>query len=145
MAGTTAEVSFANCRFYVRVGNETEAVFTEVSGLQVETTIQEYEEGGNNAFVHKLPVRTKVSNLTLKRGIAKGNAFYKWYESIVAGRIERKNLSLVIFAASGEEIAQWDFDGAFPIKWIGPQLTAEGNAVAIETLELAHSGIKRVK
>jgi phage tail-like protein len=140
-----ANDSLANCRFYVRIGNETQAVFTEVSGLQVETTVQEFEEGGNNGFVHKLPGRTKVGNLTLKRGVTKGNEFYNWYASIVAGKIERKNLSLVIFSPVGEVVAQWDFEGAFPVKWVGPQLVADGAALAVETLELAHNGLSRAK
>jgi phage tail-like protein len=136
---------FANCRFYVRIGNETQAVFTEVGGLQVETTVQDYEEGGNNAFVHRLPGRTKVGNLTLKRGITQGNEFFKWYSDVASGRIDRKNVSLVVFSPKGDVIAQWDFEGAFPIKWVGPQLVADGTALAVETLELAHAGLSRSK
>jgi phage tail-like protein len=133
----------ANCRFYLRVGNETQAVFTEVSGLQVETTVQDYEEGGLNSFVHRLPGRAKVGNLTLKRGITKGNEFYKWYANVASGKIERKNVSLVIFSPTGEVIAQWDFEGAFPVKWVGPQLVADGTALAVETIEMAHAGLSR--
>ena len=137
----------ANCRFYVRIGNETQAVFTEVSGLQVETTVQDYEEGGNNAFTHRLPGRSKVGNLTLKRGITQGNEFFKWYADIAAGRtgIKRKNVSLVVFNPAGQVVAQWDFEGAFPVKWVGPQLVADGTALAVETLELAHSGLTRAR
>ncbi len=137
----------ANCRFYVRIGNETQAVFTEVSGLQVETTVQEYEEGGNNAFTHRLPGRSKVGNLTLKRGITQGNEFFKWYADVAAGRIgiKRKNVSLVVFNPAGQVVAQWDFEGAFPVKWVGPQLVADGTALAVETLELAHSGLTRAR
>ncbi len=136
---------FVNCRFYVQIGNETQAVFTEASGLQVETTVQDYEEGGNNGFVHKLPGRSKVGNLTLKRGITKGNEFFKWHADLAGSQlgIEKKNLSLFVFNPTGRLIAHWDFLGAFPVKWIGPQLVADGTALAVETLELAHSGITR--
>lgn len=137
----------ANCRFYVRIGNETQAVFTEVSGLQVDTTVTDYEEGGNNSFVHRLPGRSKVGNLTLKRGITQGNEFFKWYADVATGQIgiRKKNVSLVVFNPAGKVIAQWDFLGAFPVKWVGPQLVADGTALAIETLELAHSGLTRAK
>jgi phage tail-like protein len=146
MARQKDQEGLANCRFYVKIDEKIKAVFTEVGGLQVETTVQDYEEGGNNGFVHKLPGRTKVGNLTLKRGITHGNEFFNWYAEVAAGRIERKNVSLVIFSPKEEEVvAQWDFDGAFPVKWIGPQLAADGSALAIETLELAHAGFKRAK
>ena|SRR5688572_4343406 len=140
-----ANEDFANCRFYVRIGNETQAVFTEVAGLQVETTVQDYEEGGNNGFVHRLPGRTKVGNLTLKRGLTQGNEFFKWYADVAAGRIVRKDVSLVIFSPKGEVVAQWDLEGAFPVKWLGPQLVADGTALPVETLELAHAGLKWAK
>src|SRR5262245_14162254 len=133
---------FANCRFYLRIGGETQARFSEVTGLQVETTVQDYEEGGNNGFVYRLPARTKVSNITLKRGITKGSEFFKWYADLTAGNIVKKAVSLVVFSPKGEVIAQWDLEAAFPVKWVGPQLVADGSAVAVETLELAHAGLK---
>lgn len=137
----------ANCRFYVLIGNEPAGAFTEVSGLQVETTVQEYEEGGNNGFTHRLPGRSKIGNLTLKRGITKGNEFFKWHADVAAGQIgiRKNNVSLVIYSPAGNVMAQWDFEGAFPVKWVGPQLVADGTALAVETLELAHSGLTRAK
>jgi phage tail-like protein len=40
-------------------------------------------------------------------------------------------------------VARWNFVRAWPTKWDFPDLNAEGNDVAIETLELAHEGIAR--
>jgi len=140
-----ANTDLANCRFYLRIGSQTQAVFTEVGGLQVETTVQDYEEGGNNGFVHRLPGRTKVGNLTLKRGITQSNEFFNWYADVAAGRIVKKDVSLVIFNPKGDVVAQWDLEKAFPVKWVGPQLVADGTAVAVETLELAHAGLKWAK
>jgi phage tail-like protein len=125
----------------VKIDGYAQAVFTEMSGLQIETTVTDYEEGGNNGFVHRLPGRSKVSNLTFKRGLTKSNDFFKWYLKILQGSLERKNLDVVMFDPSGNEIAKWSFSRAFPVKWVGPQLTADGKAVAIETLELAHDGL----
>ena len=130
------------CRFYVEIGGMAQAVFTEVGGLQMETDVTELEEGGNNGFIHRLPGRTKMGNLTLKRGMAGSNEFFKWYQQIALGKIERRNLSVIMYNPAGEEVTRWDFMNAYPVKWIGPQLTADGTAVAIETLELAHEGLK---
>ena len=74
------EDAYANCRFYVEIGKLKVAAFTEVSGLQVEITVTEHEEGGNNGFIHRLPGRAKVSNLTLKRGVASSEHRWRYVE-----------------------------------------------------------------
>ena len=45
--------------------------------------------------------------------------------------------------AQGRRTARWNFVNAWPTKWDGPDFNAEGNDVAIETLELAHEGVER--
>lgn len=131
----------ANCRFYVKIDGMPTAVFTEMSGLQVETMVTEYEEGGNNGFVHRLPGRTKVSNLTLKRGIVASNEFFNWYSEILRGNLKYRHVDVLVFDAEGKELVKWSFANAYPVKWVGPQLAADGKNAAIETLELAHEGL----
>ena len=130
-----------SCRFYVKIDGMTSAVFTEMSGLQVETVVTEYEEGGNNGFVHRLPGRTKVGNVTLKRGIVASNEFFNWYSEILNGKLKFRHVDVLVFDAEGKELAKWSFANAYPVKWIGPQLAADGKNAAIETLELAHEGL----
>src|SRR3712207_3754300 len=92
---------FPNCRFYVQIDGLAQAVFTEISGLVVETDVFELEEGGNNGFVHRLPGRTKVGRITLKRGMTTSNEFFKWYREIMDGTISTKNISVVMFDTEG--------------------------------------------
>jgi phage tail-like protein len=131
-----------NYRFYVEIDAIPQAVFTEVSGLQMETEIMEYAEGGNNSFIHRLPGRTKVSNLTLKRGMTSSNEFFKWYLQVMQGKDTRRNISVVMYDVSGKELVRWNFVKAYPVKWIGPQFSADGTAMAVETVELAHNGLQ---
>ncbi|GAB4114123.1 MAG: phage tail protein [Roseiflexaceae bacterium] len=138
---TTSE-AFSNCRFYVEIDQKKTAVFTEVGGIQIETTLQDYEEGGNNGFVRRFPTRTKVGNLTLKRGMVASNELFKWYEQTIQGKAVRRNVSVIMYDSTGTEICRWDFENAFPVKWVGPQFTADGKNLAVETIELAHDGIK---
>ena len=133
--------SYPNCRFYVEISGLAQAAFTEMSGLQVETAVTEYEEGGSNGFVHRLPGRTKVSNLTLKRGVTNSNEFFKWYMEILQGKVKPRNVSVVLYDSEGNQLTRWNFANAYPVKWTGPQFAADGKATAIETLELAHDGL----
>ena len=138
---TASNTAHAACRFYVEIGKNDgsksiQAVFSEVSGLQIERTVTEYEEGGSNSFVHKLPGRLKVGNITLKHGLTKSNAFLKWCVTF-----ERRNVSVLMYDSVGKPVVRWNFDKAYPVKWVGPQFTAESTAIAIETIELAHDGV----
>jgi phage tail-like protein len=128
-------------RFYVTFDGIIEAVFTDASGLQIETEMLEHIEGGNNSFVHKLPGRTKISNITLKSGLAHSHKLFDWYRDIMQGKIVRHNLTIEVLDNAGKPVCKWQFKGAFPIKWVGPQLSAGANAIAIETLEFAHEGL----
>ena len=67
-------------RFKVEIEGVIEAGFSECSGLQVETEIEEIREGGLNEFVHKLPKGFKHVNLTLKHGLTTSDTLYRWHE-----------------------------------------------------------------
>jgi phage tail-like protein len=119
--------------------------FTEISGLQIETEVESYREGGVNDFVHKLPGASRYpSNLILKRGIADNDTFWNWHQDVVHGNIERKNGTIYLLDAERQPAISWNFFGAYPVKWTGPDLRAESNTVAVETVELAHEGISRL-
>lgn len=130
----------ANCRYYVKIDGVTKAVFSEVAGLQMETDIFEYAEGGNNGYLHRLPGATKVGNLILKRGITVDNELFKWYQKIVQGIMDLRSVTVTVYATSGDPVVRWELLKAFPCKWSGPQMAANGETVALETVELAHLG-----
>jgi phage tail-like protein len=135
---------FGNYNFHVEIDGITRAAFQEASGFDSTIDIIEHREGGENTTVRKLPGMTKYSNISLKWGITDDRELYDWHRRIVQGDMERKNGSIVLLDRRGEEVARWNFVRAWPSKWDGPDLNAEGTDVAIEMLELAHEGIERV-
>lgn len=142
-----ADTVHGSNRFYLEIKGTTSAVFTELSGLQIETEITEYMEGGNNDYVHKLPGRTKIGNITLKHGVVASQDLLEWFIKVTQGTIERKNISVVVYgrdmggnSGAVKEVVRYNFNLAYPVKWSGPQLSAASTSVAIETLELAHAG-----
>jgi phage tail-like protein len=130
-----------SCRFYVSFGDVPNAVFTELSGLAMELVVEDVEEGGTNDFVHRLPGRCKVSNITLKRGMTTSNEFLSWIFGMAQGTIKRRNVTVSLFLPNGTDAVQWSFANAYPVKWTGPQFKSDDTAVAIETVELAHDGM----
>jgi phage tail-like protein len=133
-----------NFNFLVEVDGFAQASFMECSGLETTTEVIETREGGDNTTVHKLPGKTTYSDITLKRGVTASEELWKWRAAVIQGTVQRKNGSIVVYdLANAREVARWNFVSAWPTKWDGPQLTAKGNDVAVETLVLAHEGIAR--
>lgn len=130
-------------RFRVTFDELAPAGFSDCGGLEVETDVQEYAEGGRNTNLLRFPTRTKHASITLKRGIV-DTTLWDWYDDVVQGRIRRRNGTIAVHDAAGHAVvAEWQFRDAFPCKWVGPELAATQNAVAVETLELCHQGLVR--
>lgn len=135
---------YMSFNFFVEIEGLIVGGFSEVSGLQVETQVHDYQEGGQNEYVHRLPGPARYpSNLILKRGLTDIETLWAWHQDVIAGTIERKNGTIYLLDRMGVPAMWWDFKEAYPVKWSGPDLKADGNAVAVETIELVHRGISK--
>lgn len=134
---------YRNFNFLVEIDSITQAGFSDVSGFGATTDPVEYREGGDNRTPRKLPGVTKYTNITLKWGLTDSKELYQWYRDVTQGKIQRRNGSIVLLDLDGTEKVRWNFFEAWPTKWDGPDFTAKGNDVAIETLELAVENIER--
>lgn len=134
---------YLSFRFRVEIEKIEVAQVSEVTGLQFETEIETYEEGGVNDYVHQLPKKTKYPRIILKRGITDMDGFWKWYQEVVSGTFARRNISVILMDVTGKDKWRWNFSQAYPVKWTGSELKAESNTVAFESIELVHNGMKK--
>lgn len=130
--------------FYYRVEfsiskDKNDARFQTVSGLSVEYDTEEYKEGGENRFTHKLPVRTKYSDLVLKRGMLTGSEVINWFFRAFRDRdFQPTDLNVILMNEKSEPLRTWQVAHAIPRKWLVSDLNASENSVVIETLELTY-------
>jgi phage tail-like protein len=130
-------------KFWVEMESKVVAEFKECGGLRVERKVQTYKEGGVNHYLHKLPGQIEYSNITLKYGVLEDQSLWNWFQQgLLEGKVDRINFSILLRDVSGEVVRRWNVVDAFPVKWEGPQLNSEGNQTSIETLEVAHHGLK---
>lgn len=117
--------------------------FTEVSGLDIETEVVEYREGSNPEYSKvKMPGMQKFSNITLKRGTFQSdNDYFKWWNTVKLNTIERRDVTISLLNENHEPVVTWKVKNAWPTKIQSTDLKADGNDVAIESLELAHEGL----
>jgi phage tail-like protein len=139
---------FLSFRFKVEIEGIEIAGFNEATGLNFETEIEKFREGGFNVHERQLIGPSKCpERLILKRGLsgdAKSNQLWDWYKKVLAGNLERKQLSIQMLDYSGAAISQlmWVFEKACPVKWTGPQFRAGTAEIAFETIEFIHRGMK---
>jgi phage tail-like protein len=130
--------------FYYRVEfifskNKNDVRFQTVSGLSVEYEIEEYKEGGENRFVHKLPVRTKYADMVLKRGMLTDSDVIKWCLKAFRDReFEPADINVILMNEKSEPLRTWKVSHAIPKKWLVSDFNANENSLVIETLELTY-------
>lgn len=129
-------------RFRVEFDQVQHGGFTKVKGLVRETKFESRREGGVNDFEHKLATQTIYGNLTLEHGLA-DDYLWSWHEEVIEGRIKRRDLTIALHNESNEEVWRWLIESAFPVKWSSGDLDANSGQVLVESVELAHHGIKR--
>ena len=135
-------------RFAVTIDGKDVGEFTALEGLSAEYHVQPYAEGGENGFEHRLPGQLKYTTIKLTRALdAKsardGGGLASWFTKL--GRYDGRSsatrtAAITAFDPAGKKIACWNLVDAYPFRWSGPSFSADGNAVAKETLELAHHG-----
>ena len=133
---------FRSFNFRVELDGITRAGFRECSGLDASQDPIEYREGTEGLTARKLPGLNKYSNISLKWGMTDDTELWDWRKKAIAGKVERKNGSIVLLSETGEEKLRWNFREAWPTKWTGPSFNATGNEVAIEALEITHEGLE---
>jgi len=128
--------------FKVEIGGQTVG-FQEVSGLDAEAQPIEYRRGESKEFsVIKMPGLQKLSNVTLKRGVfVNDNAFWDWHQQITKNTIKRGAVTISLLDENGNPTMVWTLQNAWPTKVTAPDLKADGNEVAVESIELAHEGL----
>jgi phage tail-like protein len=132
-----------NIRFTVLIDGVDLGAWTKCDGLAVEYEVLEYQEGGMNEYVHRLPGRRKYTNLKLTRPLDEHSADVVVWVTKQATEPRRHTAEVAVLDRDGSVVCKWNLADVYPVKWSGPALDAGGNQVALETLELAHNGFLR--
>jgi phage tail-like protein len=100
---------------------------------------------GVNDHTHQLWTGENQSNLTLKRGLTDADTLWQWLERSASGPVDRKTVILFLLDSIGSLSWGWSFSDAYPVTWSGPSLNADSGDVAIEELELTHTGVSTIE
>jgi phage tail-like protein len=124
--------------------------FTEVTGLDLETEVIEYREGNSPVYSKNAqPGLKKLTHVTMKRGtVLEDFEFFKLWretakfqESNKIKKVFRRDITIKLLNEEHQPIISWTLLNAWPCKVQSTDLKADGNEVAIETMELVHEGM----
>jgi phage tail-like protein len=131
-------------RFLLEIDSIASGGFTRVKGLSRELKHESYREGGVTEYEHKLITQVSYPVLVLERGLALDD-LWKWALAVADGEAEqkRKTIRIRLQSEANEPAWAWQIEHALPVKWSASDLDAQTSSVVMESLELAHHGLRR--
>jgi phage tail-like protein len=136
---------YRNFNFRVEIEGMGETGFSEVIIPDAWITVVEYRVGADKvSSTRKLPGRVNYANVILRRGVTGALDLYDWWNAVRQGDLQRRTVLIVLLDAERKEVRRWRVERAWPTRYAGPTLNAQGNEIVVETLELAHEGIEVV-
>ena len=136
------EDPFRGFRFLVEIEGITSGGFTRVKGISREVKYESYREGGVNEYEHKLITQVSFPVVVLERGLALDD-LWKWAQAVADGEVTRKTIRIRLRNEANEPAWAWQVEHALPVKWSSSDLDALASPVVMESLELAHHGLRK--
>lgn len=130
-----------NFNFRVEIDGISAGPFSEVSGLEAEIEVIEFQDGDSN-FLRKRPGRAKYGDITLKKGYVDSNGLRDWFGRVAEGTIERRDISITLMTESGEPVRTWNLFGCWPKQWKLGDLNSSDNEVLLEEITLVVEQIR---
>ncbi|MGF1603218.1 MAG: phage tail protein [Thermosynechococcaceae cyanobacterium] len=151
----------SNSRFGVELeldgANGTDGYFMECLGINHTQDVVEFCEVTPNKWGQKadkgqvvrtkLPGNVRSGNITLRRGLIKSMVIWDWLEDVEGGKWadKRKSFTLNFYNSDSTRVVELKFERAWPTGYKLGDTSAHDSEIAIEELEIAFEGFKRIE
>ena len=145
---------YKNFKFHVKWDGRYVAGISKVGALKRSTEVVEHREGGDQSTGRKSPGRSKYEAISLERGVTHDPDFENWANKVWdfsggAGAESsladfRKDLIIDVFNEAGQKALSYKVYRCWVSEYQAlPDLDANANAVAIQTIKLENEGWER--
>lgn len=145
---------YKNFKFRVKWDGRYVAGISKVSALKRTTEVVEHREGGDPSVSRRSPGRTSFEAITLERGVTHDLDFEQWANKVwnhgaglgaeVSLRDFRKDLVIDLYNEAGQLALSYRVFRAWVSEYQAlPELDANANAVAIQSIKLENEGWER--
>jgi phage tail-like protein len=145
---------YKNFKFRVKWDGRYVAGVSKVGALKRSTEMVEHREGGDPSTSRKSPGRTKFEAITLERGVTHDLEFERWANKVwnfgaglgaeVSLKDFRKDISIEVYNEAGQKVLAYNLFRCWVSEFQSlPDLDANANAIAIQTIKLENEGWER--
>jgi len=145
---------YKNFKFRVKWDGRYVAGVSKVGPLKRSIEMVEHREGGDPSTSRKSPGRTKFEAITLERGVTHDTEFEKWSNKVwnfnsglgteVSLKDFRKDVIIEVYNEAGQRALAYKVFRCWVSEYQAlPDLDANANAVAIQTIKLENEGWER--
>jgi phage tail-like protein len=145
---------YKNFKFRVKWDGRYVAGISKVGALKKTTEVVEHREGGDPSSSRKSPGRTKYEAITLERGVTHDKDFEQWANKVwnfgsglgaeVSLKDFRKDIIVEVYNEAGQLAITYKVYRCWVSEFQAlPDLDANANAVAIQTIKLENEGWER--
>lgn len=145
---------YKNFKFRVKWDGRYVAGISKVGGLKKTTEVVSHREGGDPSSSRKSPGRTEFEAIMLERGVTHDQDFEKWANKIwnfgsglgseVSLKDFRKDITIELYNEAGQLVIAYNIYRCWVSEFSAmPELDANANAVAIQSIKLENEGWER--
>lgn len=145
---------YKNFKFRVKWDGRYVAGISKAGGLKKTTEVVSHREGGDPSSSRKSPGRTEFEAIMLERGVTHDQDFEKWANKVwnfgsglgaeVSLKDFRKDITLELYNEAGQLVIAYNIYRCWVSEFSAmPELDANANAVAIQSIKLENEGWER--
>ena len=145
---------YKNFKFRVKWDGRYVAGISKVGALKKTTEVVKHRNGGDPSSSRKSPGRTEYESITLERGVTHDVDFEQWANKVwnfgaglgseVSLKDFRKDIIIELYNEAGQLVIAYKVYRAWVSEYQAqPDLDANANAVAIQTIKIEHEGWER--
>lgn len=145
---------YKNFKFRVKWDGRYVAGISKVGALKRTTEMVEHREGGDPSTSRKSPGRTSFEAITLERGVTHDPEFEKWANKVwnfgsglgseVSLKDFRKDIIIEVYNEAGQLAIAYKVYRCWVSEFQAfPEMDANANAIAIQTIKLENEGWER--
>ncbi len=146
--------AYKNFKFRVKWDGRYVAGVSKMSALKRTTEVVKHRDGGDPSSSRKSPGRTEYEAITLERGVTHDLEFEKWANKVwslgaglgaeVSLKDFRKDIIIEVYNEAGQLALAYKVYRCWVSEYQSlPEMDANANAVAIQTLKLENEGWER--
>ncbi len=117
---------------------------SEITGLNAENQPIEYRDGAYEKFsMRKMPGLQKFGDIVMKKAIFASNSdYYDWFSTVNMNTIDRKPVTISLLDEEHNPVMTWKLNDAWPSKIDSPEMKADANEVAVESITIVCEGME---